>query len=117
MPDTSNPCSTASGSIATVVNGFAALACEPDLVVRRPQRPGGAVDDHQPAHPFWSVGGEEERAHRREPGREDRRLLGADGVHHRDGILGPAGGSDLVGPDARRHPHAAVIEPDQPAER
>ncbi len=114
---TSKPCSTASGSIATVVKGRAPLRSAPNLVVGCPQRSRARVDQHQVGHPMRTVARQEQRAHRREPRADDRGPLAPDGVHYRDHVFCPARRRDLVRADARRHPHAAVVEADHPAER
>ena len=87
-------------------------------VVGRPQRAGGPVHDDQVANPLGVVGRQHQTGHAGPSRPDDRGLLASGGVHHREGVLGPECGSDRVAePGARRRAHAALVEPDDAAER
>jgi hypothetical protein len=84
-------------------------------VVGRPRPPGVAPDGDQRARPH-GMGRREERAHRPALGvPEERRPLGADGVHHRPDVVHPGLEVRQVG-HAIREPGAPLVEEDQPRE-
>jgi len=75
---------------------FAAVQPGASRVVGCPQGACRAVDDHQPAHPLGIFGGKDHSIHPVVSGRQDRRLLASDGVHHRDRVFGPVLGAQHV---------------------